>query len=74
MKGNGSRALIIKRQWNVLSQLWPALVKAQHSEELSILKVIDDVNSAVTKYFETPAIKIEVRDSVFVFFFSICSP
>lgn len=58
MKGNGSKALIVKRQWNVLGQLWPALVKAQHSEELSILKVIDDINSAVTKYFETPAIKI----------------
>lgn len=58
LKGNGSRALIIKRQWDVLTQLWPALVKAHHSEELSILKVIDDVNSAVTKFFETPAIKI----------------
>ncbi|XP_029642324.1 proteasome activator complex subunit 4 [Octopus sinensis] len=63
IQGNVSKALVVKREWNVLNALWPAVAKAQHSSELSVLRLIDDVNSRVSKSFETPAIKIETSDN-----------
>ncbi|GAB1609586.1 proteasome activator complex subunit 4-like [Argonauta hians] len=60
--GNLSKALVVKREWNVLSALWPAVVQTQHCSELSFCRLIDDVNSRISKSFETPAIKIETSE------------
>ncbi|XP_067680549.1 proteasome activator complex subunit 4-like [Haliotis asinina] len=57
--GNGKKSLATKRNWEILSQIWPALVQAQHSEKPSILKAIDDIVTKVVKCLETIAINVE---------------
>lgn len=59
----GSRkTLLAKRKWNVLGQLWPALVDAQHSEKLSIIKLLDKLISATFKALPTFALTYQVPD------------
>ncbi|KAL5009261.1 hypothetical protein ScPMuIL_014842 [Solemya velum] len=60
---NGKRNLAMKRSWEIMQVVWPAIVKAQHSEKPSILKVIDGIIHKVAKNIETTAIKMTVTDS-----------
>lgn len=62
--GNSKRNMATKRSWEIISDLWPAITQAQHSEKPSILKVIDDLINKVDKNMESPAIKTKTTDSV----------
>ena len=63
--GNGKRNMATKRSWEIISDMWPAITQAQHSEKPSILKVIDDMINKVDKNMESPAIQTHV----FIVFF-----
>lgn len=59
--GKKGRSLLIAHDWSTLTQLWPALVNAQHSEKPSIIKLIDhDITGSVRKNFDTFMIKFTV--------------
>lgn len=59
--GSGNkRTLAIRRSWETLSQLWPAIAQAQYFEKPSILRILDDIITKVVKAQETVAISIEV--------------
>ena len=62
--GNGKRNMATKRSWEIISDMWPAITQAQHSEKPSILKVIDDMINKVDKNMESPAIQTHTPDSV----------
>ncbi|XP_062621766.1 LOW QUALITY PROTEIN: proteasome activator complex subunit 4B-like [Saccostrea cucullata] len=61
--GSGKRCLATKRSWEVIGQLWPAIVQAQQSEKPSILRVVDDIIAKVSKNLESPGIEIKVTSS-----------
>ncbi|XP_013404552.1 proteasome activator complex subunit 4 [Lingula anatina] len=54
------RCLATKRSWEILNQIWPVLVQAQHSEKPSILKLIDDIADKVHKHLTTISVNIQV--------------
>ncbi|KAL8607379.1 hypothetical protein ACOMHN_024404 [Nucella lapillus] len=59
--GSGNkRTLAIRRSWDTLAQLWPAVAQAQHFEKPAILRIVDDIITKVVKTQETIAISIEV--------------
>lgn len=59
--GIGKRTLASKRSWEVIGQLWPAIIQAQQSEKPSILRVVDDIIAKVSKNLESPGIETRVR-------------
>ena len=59
--GGHKRSLVTKRSWEVITRVWPALIKAQHSEKPSILRLIDDIADKLHKNVEATEINIEVR-------------
>ena len=63
--GNNKRNIAMKRSFEVLTLIWPAIVQSQHSEKPSILKVIDDIVSKIVKNVESTAIEIKVRYEAF---------
>jgi len=54
------RTLAIRRNWETLAELWPAIAQAQHFEKPSILRIIDDIITKVVKAQETVAITLPV--------------
>lgn len=58
--GIGKRTLASKRSWEVIGQLWPAIIQAQQSEKPSILRVVDDIIAKVSKNLESPGIETRV--------------
>ncbi|KAL3873182.1 hypothetical protein ACJMK2_036330 [Sinanodonta woodiana] len=61
VQGGNKRNIATKRSWEVICEIWPAIVQAQHYEKPSILKVIDDIVTKAVKNVETTAIKIQVN-------------
>ena len=57
---NHKRTFAIRRNWETLLDLWPAIAQAQQFEKPSILKVIDDIITKVAKSQETIAITVPV--------------
>ena len=59
--GENKRSLVTKRNWDVITKLWPALVKAQLlCEKPSVLKLFDDVIDKLHNDIETTEIKLVV--------------
>ncbi|KAK7466612.1 hypothetical protein BaRGS_00037269 [Batillaria attramentaria] len=63
----GKRSLATRRNWEVLSELWPAISQAQHYEKPSILQIVDAIITKVVKSQETVAIKgsVQAADRLF---------
>lgn len=59
----GKRSMATRRNWEVLSELWPAICQAQHFEKPSILRIVDEIITKVVKAQETVAIKNELSKS-----------
>ena len=59
--GTNKSCIATKRSWAVMSQVWPALIQAQHSEKPSILALVDSIINKTVKNSETTAIKLLVR-------------
>lgn len=48
----------------LLSELWPALVNAKHSEKPSITRLTDTIVEALTNYIDTFALKVSLSDQL----------
>jgi len=69
--GANKRSLVTKRNWDVMTRLWPALVQAQlHCEKPSVLKLFDDVIDKLHNDIETTEIELVV--SVVSVCLSVC--
>jgi len=67
--GENKRSLVTKRNWDVMTRLWPALVQAQlQCEKPTVLKLFDDVIDKLHNDIETTEIKLVVRFSPIVLF------
>jgi len=53
---------VARRNWSVVRQLWPALVKAQPSEKPSVITLLNAITDTVLKHFPTICIDIEIKD------------
>lgn len=59
--GENKRSLVTKRNWDVIMQLWPALVRAQlHCEKPSMLKLFDEVIDKLHSDIETTELSLVV--------------
>jgi hypothetical protein len=64
--GSGNkRTFAIRRNWETLLELWPAIAQAQRFEKPSILKIVDDIITKVCKSQETIAITVPVSLNFF---------
>ncbi len=61
MLGQQKRSLMTKRSWEIIAEVWPKIVTAQHSEKPSVLKLIDDIADKLHKNIEPTEIFIKVR-------------
>jgi hypothetical protein len=59
--GENKRSLVTKRNWDVITQLWPALVQAQlHCEKPSMLRLFDEVIDKLHTDIETTELSLVV--------------
>lgn len=58
--GHKQASLLTVRNWDLIRQLWPALVAAKYSEKPSIIKLLDQTSSTIQKYLETAHLKSTV--------------
>ncbi|XP_064483757.1 proteasome activator complex subunit 4-like [Ornithodoros turicata] len=61
--GKKQRTFLTAGDWELLNQLWPALVAARHSEKPSIIGLLDNISESLQKYLNTTQILLEVPDS-----------
>lgn len=54
--------MIARFNWKILD-LWLALVKAQPSEKLSVVKLLDGLMKIIHKHFPTMTIDLEISDT-----------
>lgn len=54
--------IITKPDWNMLRQLWPAIVLSKTSEKLSVISLREHIAGAINKCFPTVTIKLEIPD------------
>ncbi|XP_074661309.1 proteasome activator complex subunit 4A-like [Tubulanus polymorphus] len=57
------KCLATKRNWDVVGQLWPAIVKAQHSEKPSIIAIIESIIDRIHKDLHHPVIYITTSEN-----------
>jgi len=68
--GESKRSLVTKRNWEVMTRLWPALVQAQlHCEKPSVLKLFDDVIDKLHNDIETTEISLVVRAFIYRYYY-----
>ncbi|CAN7938235.1 unnamed protein product [Ixodes hexagonus] len=61
--GKKQRHFLTVGDWEALSQLWPALVGARHSEKPSIIWLLEHILESLQKYLETMQVTLKVPDS-----------
>lgn len=54
--------MLITRNWSILRSLWPALVTAQLSEKMSIIRLKGAMQNIVSSGLSTIALKLELPD------------
>ena len=54
--GRQSKSLMVRRDWESLIQLWPAVVATRHSEKPSIIQLMNAISDAVLYHMELFAI------------------
>ncbi|XP_074105098.1 proteasome activator complex subunit 4 [Cotesia typhae] len=60
--GPRPNSLLITRNWSILRSLWPALVTAQLSEKMSIIRLKGAMQNIVSSGLSTIALKLELPD------------
>ncbi|XP_076047764.1 proteasome activator complex subunit 4-like isoform X2 [Oratosquilla oratoria] len=61
--GSKSKSLVVRRDWESLNMIWPALLAAQHSEKPSIVKLLESLADTASRYMELFSIFYSVPDS-----------
>lgn len=54
--GRPGKSLMVRRDWESLNMVWPALISSQHSEKPSIMRLMNALSDAVYYYMELIAI------------------
>ena len=62
--GYKNKPLLAKHSWSTIEALWPAVVDANRSEKPSVVKLLDAVLEAVSKFVDTIDIEQKIDDAV----------
>jgi proteasome activator subunit 4 len=54
---------MVKQNWNIISELWPALFQCKYYEKPSIQKLLDSIFETTNKNFDTFSYTTRLRDS-----------
>ncbi|XP_068219564.1 proteasome activator complex subunit 4-like isoform X1 [Palaemon carinicauda] len=60
--GKQNKSLMVRRDWESLNMLWPAVISAKHSEKPSIIKLMNAISDSIYYYMELFAIYHKVSD------------
>lgn len=62
MMGSAYMSLAVLRDWVILRQLWPAIIRAQHTEKPAIQATIDKIIKRIEQNFETLHFEFKVSE------------
>lgn len=62
--GRQNKSLMVRRDWESLNLVWPALIASKHSEKPSIIKLMNALSDAVYYYMELFAIYHQIPTCV----------
>ncbi|XP_050688195.1 proteasome activator complex subunit 4-like isoform X2 [Eriocheir sinensis] len=62
--GRQGKSLMVRRDWESLNMVWPALISSQHSEKPSIIRLMNALSDAVYYYMELIAIYHHTPDEI----------
>ncbi|XP_077865747.1 proteasome activator complex subunit 4-like [Saccoglossus kowalevskii] len=63
LSGQRDWSLTIVHDFKIISQIWPAVIEAGHSEKPSIMKKIEEMVKKINRQYETVVIESQVTDS-----------
>jgi proteasome activator subunit 4 len=58
--GPKQNPLVTRHDWEMLMNLWPAIVRSKPSEKLSVIRLMENIVESVHKHFPTITISLEV--------------
>jgi len=58
--GPKQNPLVTRHDWEMLMNLWPAVVRTNPSEKLSVIRLLENLVESVHKHFPTITINLEV--------------
>jgi proteasome activator subunit 4 len=58
--GPKQNPLVTRHDWEMLMNLWPAIVRTKPSEKLSVIRLMESVVESVHKHFPTITISLQV--------------
>ncbi|XP_042231597.1 proteasome activator complex subunit 4-like isoform X2 [Homarus americanus] len=62
--GRQNKSLMVRRDWESLNMVWPALIASKHSEKPSIIRLMSALSDAVYYYMELFAIYHQVSPGI----------
>ncbi|XP_045600493.2 proteasome activator complex subunit 4 isoform X1 [Procambarus clarkii] len=62
--GRQNKSLMVRRDWESLNMVWPALIASKHSEKPSIIRLMNALSDAVYYYMELFAVHHEISQGV----------
>uniref|UniRef100_A0A915JHA1 Proteasome activator Blm10 mid region domain-containing protein n=1 Tax=Romanomermis culicivorax TaxID=13658 RepID=A0A915JHA1_ROMCU len=57
------RSLLVRHHWATLIKIWPAVIKAQHSEKPSIIQLLDSIQNLVVENLQSFQIKLTFNEN-----------
>ncbi|KAJ9582853.1 hypothetical protein L9F63_022812, partial [Diploptera punctata] len=60
--GPKQNPLVTRHDWEMLMNLWPAIVRTIPSEKLSVIRLLENLVESVHKHFPTITISLEIPD------------
>lgn len=58
--GPKQNPLVTRHDWEMLMNLWPAIVRTKPSEKLSVIRLMENIVESVHKHFPTITISLQV--------------
>uniref|UniRef100_A0A7E4VS87 Proteasome activator complex subunit 4 n=1 Tax=Panagrellus redivivus TaxID=6233 RepID=A0A7E4VS87_PANRE len=59
-----NRSIVLKQYWETISEVWPTIIRAHHSEKPSILNLFDVITHIISESFESFQITYTVPEVV----------
>ncbi|PNF36512.1 hypothetical protein B7P43_G15901 [Cryptotermes secundus] len=60
--GPKQNPLVTRHDWEMLMNLWPAIVRTKPSEKLSVIRLIENIVESVHKHFPTITISLQIPE------------